>query len=41
MKNHRPGIENTILKEKSKVGILILVDFKIYYKAPGMKTVWY
>ena len=34
-------IPNTILKEKKKVGGLVLSNFKTYYKALVLKTVWY
>lgn len=34
-------LANTILKKKNKIDKLILVDFKTYYKATVIKTVWY
>ena len=37
----RSRISNSVLKEKSKAGGLTLSNFKIYYKATGLKTVWY
>lgn len=36
----RPKVTNTILKE-NKTGGLMVSDFKIYYKAALIKTVWY
>ena len=35
------GLAETILKKKRKVGSLTLSDFKMYFKAIVIKTVWY
>ena len=39
-KGKRPRITNTILKEKTQVRGLILLNFKTYYKATVIKAVW-
>ena len=33
-------ITKTILEKKKKVGVLILADFKTFYKAKIIKTMW-